>query len=325
MKKALTVLLAVLMLTGTLFANGASEKAPETAASAASYPSKAVECVMAASAGGGTDLQIRTIAPFFSREFGQELIPLATPGGSGTIGMTKLANSAPDGYTIGVPYTGGVCIMPGYGQTSYDSSSFRYICQYSNSPIVLVVNAKGNIKNVDDLIAAGKKDTIFYSCAANGAIDLAIQAFAEKAGIDMVNVPVEGATPAITNVLGNQVQAAGVHPTNIYQYIESGDLMPILIFEAERYSTLPDTPTAKELGVDMVVSVWNGLAVPRNTPDDVYTRLVDGFAKIFADQECIAAINKLGSTVDYLAPAEIEAKIQKESAMFAELLANKAK
>lgn len=324
-KRLIVVLLSFIFVASIVFAGGTTESTAVQATLGSQYPQKSVECVMAASAGGGTDLQIRTIAPFFSKEFGQELVPLATPGGSGTIGMTKLADSPSDGYTIGVPYTGGVCIMPSYGQTSYDQSSFRYICQYSNSPIVLVVNAKSGIKNINDLIEAGKKDTVFYSCAANGAIDLAIQAFAEKAGIDMVNVPVEGATPAITNVLGNQVQAAGVHPTNIYQYIESEDLLPILIFEGERYSTLPDTPTAKELGVDMVVSVWNGLAVPKNTPDDVYNRLVEGFRKIFSDPECISAINKLGSTVDYLAPQEIEAKIEKESKMFTELLSNKNK
>ena len=322
MKKTFLVLILVFSFVSLAFAGGAAESEGAVVDTSA-YPSKAVECVMAAKAGGGTDLQIRSIAPFFSKEFGQELIPVASPGGSGTIGMTKLADSKADGYTIGVPYTGGVSIMPGYGQTSYDADSFRYVCQYSNSPIVLVVNAKGDIKNVEDLIAAGKKDTVFYSCAANGAIDLAIQAFAEKAGIDMLNVPVEGAAPAITNVLGNQVVAAGVHPTNIYQYIESGDLLPILIFEEERYETLPDTPTAKELGVDMVVSVWNGLAVPKNTPDEIYNRLVDGFAKIFADPECIAAIEKIGSTVDYLSPSELEAKIEKESAMFSELIANK--
>lgn len=287
------------------------------------YPTQPVTCIMAAAAGGGTDLQVRAIAPFFSEYFGQELIPTAMPGGSGTIGMTFLADSVADGYTIGVPYTGGVCIMPGYGQTTYNAESFRYICQYSNSPIVLVVNAKGDIKSVDDLIAYGKKDVILYSCAANGAIDLGIQAFAKKMGIEMINVPTEGATPAITNVLGNQVIAAGVHPTNIYAYIESGDLMPLIIFESERYAKLPDVPTAKELGVDMVVSVWNGLAVPANTPDDVYNALVEGFAKIFADPDCIAAIEALGATVDYLAPDQLLEKIAAESAMFADLVAGK--
>ena len=330
---ALVLCLSVLMLVGCskststdnqTAAGSATVSTTGTAAAAKqAYPTKAVECIMAASAGGGTDLQIRAVAPFFSKKFGKELIPVAVPGGSGTIGMTQLADSSPDGYTIGVPYTGGVSIMPGYGQTTYTSDSFRYICQYSNSPIVLAVNAKGSIKNVDDLIAAGKNDTIFYSCAANGAIDLAIQAFAEKAGIEMLNVPVEGATPAITNVLGNQVQVAGVHPTNIYQYIESGDLIPILIFEAERYPTLPDTPTAKEIGVDMVVSIWNGLAVPADTPDDVYDTLVDGFAEIFANPEVAEAFDVIGSTVDYLSPDELLDKIASESAMFAELIASK--
>lgn len=311
MRKLMAILLACLMVC----------VAP--LALADDYPTQPVTCIMAAAAGGGTDLQVRAIAPFFSKYFGQELIPTAMPGGSGTIGMTYLADSTADGYTIGVPYTGGVCIMPGYGQTTYTSESFRYICQYSNSPIVLVVNAKGNIQSVEDLVAYGKNDVIFYSCAANGAIDLAIQAFAKKQGIEMINVPTEGATPAITNVLGNQVMAAGVHPTNIYAYIESGDLKPLVIFENERYATLPEVPTAKELGVDMVVSVWNGLAVPAGTPDEVYNVLVEGFAKIFADAECIAAINAMGSTVDYLPPEKLTDKIAQESAMFADLIASK--
>ncbi len=322
-RKALLVALSIIMICSLPVFSAGNKEATASGGASGPYPSKAVECIMAASAGGGTDLQVRAIAPFFSEKFGQELVPIAAPGGSGTIGMTRLADSKPDGYTIGVPYTGGVCIMPSYGQTSYDADSFRYLCQYSNSPIVLVVNAKGNIKDVNDLIEYGKTETILYSCAANGAIDLAIQAFAEKAGIEMINVPVEGATPAITNVLGNHVICAGVHPTNIYQYIESGDLTPILIFEAERYPTLPDTPTALELGVDMVVSVWNGLAVPAGVPDDIYNALVEGFAEIFQDPDCIAAIEKIGSTVDYLSPADLEAKIEKESAMFLELLANK--
>ena len=313
LRKITALLLAMLLVMAT------------TLALAEGYPTKAVTCIMAASAGGGTDLQVRAIAPFFSKQFGQELIPTAMPGGSGTIGMTFLADSEADGYTIGVPYTGGVSIMPSYGQTTYTAESFRYVCQYSNSPIVLAVNAKGDIKTPQDLIDYGKSNTILYSCAANGAIDLAIQAFGQKLGITMINVPTEGATPAITNVLGNQVMVAGVHPTNLYAYIESGDLLPLVIFEAERYEKLPDTMTAKELGVDMVVSVWNGLAVPANTPDDVYNTLVDGFAKIFADPDCIAAINTLGSTVDYLTPDELQAKIQQESAMFSELLAGKAK
>lgn len=321
MKRLMSVLLVVFMVT-SVFANGTSETGMAVEGTS-SYPSKAVECVMCSSAGGGTDLQIRAIAPFFDKYFGQQLIPVAAPGGSGTIGMTKIADSKPDGYTIGVPYTGGVCIMPAYGQTTYNADSFRYVCQYSNSPIVLVVNAKGDIKNIEDLIEKGKKETVFYSCAANGAIDLAVQAFAKQVGIDMMNVPVEGATPGITNVLGNQVQVAAVHPTNIYQYIESGDLLPVLIFEAERYSTLPDVPTAKEMGVDMVTSVWNGIAVPKDTPDEIYNALVEGFASICADPELVAAFDKIGSTVDYLAPAEIEAKIEKETAMFADLIANK--
>lgn len=337
MRKKISVLfLVALMLFAMAGCSGgtASSTAKSTAAKStagtsqsqtkttAKYPTKSVQCIMAAAAGGGTDLQIRAISPFFSKQFGQELVPTAMPGGSGTIGMTNLANSAPDGYTIGVPYTGGVSIMPGYGQTSYKASSFRYICQYSNSPIVMAVNAKGNIKTAEDLIAYGKTHTILYSCAANGAIDLAIQAFAYKLGITMTNVPVEGATPAITNVLGNQVMVAGVHPTNIYSYIESGDLLPLVIFNEQRYEKLPDAKTAKELGVDVTVSVWNGLAVPANTPDDVYNTLVDGFAKIFADKECISAIEAIGSTVDYLPPAELQSKIEKEAAMFADLIAN---
>ena len=309
-KRVVTLLLACLILCSATMA-------------LADYPESSVTCIMAASAGGGTDLQIRAIAPFFSKYFGQELIPTAMPGGSGTIGMTYLADSKPDGYTIGVPYTGGVSIMPAYGQTTYKADSFRYLCQYSNSPIVLVVNAKGNIQSIEDLIEEGKKDAILYSCAANGAIDLAIQAFAKKMGIEMINVPTEGATPAITNVLGNHVTAAGVHPTNIYAYIESGDLKPLVIFEAERYPTLPETPTAKELGVDMVVSVWNGLAVPAETSDEIYDILVKGFAEIFADEECIAAINAMGSTVDYVGPEQLVEKIAQEAAMFAELISNK--
>ena len=146
MRKLMAILLACLMVC----------VAP--LALADDYPTQPVTCIMAAAAGGGTDLQVRAIAPFFSKYFGQELIPTAMPGGSGTIGMTYLADSTADGYTIGVPYTGGVCIMPGYGQTTYTPESFRYICQYSNSPLVLVVNAKGNIQSVEDLVAYGKND-----------------------------------------------------------------------------------------------------------------------------------------------------------------------
>ncbi len=332
-KKIAAIFAAVVMMLSTVgcakasssvssSSTGSSPAASTEEKKGSDYPSKSIECIMAASAGGGTDLQIRAIAPFFSKKFGNELIPTAMPGGSGTIGMTYLADAAADGYTIGVPYTGGVCIMPGYGQTTYDANSFRYVCQYSNSPIVLAVNAKGDIKTAEDLIEYGKTNPILYSCAANGAIDLAIQAFAQKTGMTMTNVPTEGATPAITNVLGNQVMVAGVHPTNIYAYIESGDLLPLVIFEENRYDKLPDAKTAKELGVDIVVSVWNGLAVPAKTPDEEYNTLVEGFAEIFADKECISAIEALGSTVDYLAPAELETKIEKESAMFAELIAN---
>ena len=291
-----------------------------TETKAEEYPSEAVTCIMGASAGGGTDLQIRAIAPFFSEYFGQELVPTPMPGGSGTIAMTFIADSKADGYTIGVPYTGGVSIMPSYGQTTYDAESFRYICQYSNSPIVLAVNANGSIKSVEDLIAFGKENDILYSCAANGAIDLTVQAYAKELGISMTNVPTEGAAPAITNVLGDQVDVAAVHPSNIYAYIESGDLLPIIIFESERYSALPDVPTAKEMGVDIVASVWNGIAVPAETPDEIYNKLVDGFAEILANPECIAAFEELNFTVDYLSPEQLSEKITAESAMFTELI-----
>lgn len=284
------------------------------------YPTKPVQVVVAASAGGGTDLQIRAIAPFFSKYFGQEMVPMAVPGGSGTIGMTQLANAAPDGYTIGVPYTGGVSIMPSYGDTAYTSESFQYICEYSNSPIVLVVNGKGDVKTLEDLIAKGKAGNVLYSCAPNGAMDLAIQAFAMKAGITMTNVPAEGAAPSITNVLGNQVQAAGLAPMNLKGYIESGDLLPLVIFEAERLKSLPDVPTAKEKGVDMVASVWNGFAVPKDTPDEIVEILRKGFAEILADPECIKAIEALNATMDYFPHDKLEETIENEKAMYGELI-----
>lgn len=286
------------------------------------YPTKPVQIIIPTSAGGGTDLQVRAIAPFFKKYLGQDLINVCRPGGAGTIGTSEFLKAKPDGYTIGVAYIGPTSIQPLYGQTPYKVEDFNFICEFTKNPIVIAVKTN-RYKTVEEFIEYGKTHELKYACMPGGAIDLAIQYFAEKTGIKLTNVPVEGSAPAVTGVLGGQYDAAAVHPQNIISYIKSGELKPIVIFEDKRLATLPDTPTAKEKGIDFSVAVWNGIAAPKDLPTDIRNKLVDGFKQICNDPEFIKAMETQGAVATYSTPEELTQKVKNEAVMFGEIIKKK--
>lgn len=287
------------------------------------YPSKTVQVIVPVTTGGITDLQVRAMGPFFKKYMGQELVSICKPGGAGIIGTTEYLTAKPDGYTLGCVYTGPISIQPLYGQTAYKANDFDLICQFSFDPIVVMVKGDSPIKTYEDFVEFGKKNTIKYASVPAGVLDISMEIFCRENNIKSKNMPVEGGVPAITALLGGHVDAAVVHPAVILSYVKSGDLRPIVVFENERLDFLPKTVTAKEKGINVVASVWKGIAVAKGAPVNVRKRLEQGFKKICTDPNYIKAMQDMNVTPKYLGSKQLTEKVKKEVAMYERYIKSK--
>ena len=284
----------------------------------AAYPDKPIRLVVPFAPGGGTDLVARTLAAGMGRELGQQVIIDNKPGAGTIIGSDSVAKSPPDGYAI-VIATFAHAINPSMvPKLPFNTeTAFAPISLIGKGPNVLVVRADSPYKSVKDLLAAAKAKPgkLNYASQGNGtSAHLAGEMFTNLAKVEMTHVPYRGAGPAITDLLGGQVDMIFGTAAAVSPFVDSGKLRALGVTTttpSEAFKGVP--PIAQEVPGYQVES-WYGLYAPAGTPADVIAKLTAAAKKAAHAPEFAKKIEQEGLSVVASEPAELDRYVKSEEA-----------
>ncbi|MDP4299367.1 Bug family tripartite tricarboxylate transporter substrate binding protein [Leptothrix discophora] len=271
MKKWMLVLSALSALFAGL--------ALSAAAQAETWPSRPVTLVVPFPPGGSTDTIARTLGPALAKSFGQTFVVDNKAGATGTIGAAAVKRAPADGYTFLVTSLGPLVIAPHLLKgVPYDATrDFDHLTVAVQAPNVLVVPAASPHQSVADVLAQARAqpDKMTFASSGNGSSDhLTAELFWLESGTTGVHVPYKGGGPAISDLLGAQVDASFQNVNAVMQHIRSGKLRALAVTGAKRSPVLPEVPTMAEAGVKNVdVYSWQAVAAPRGLPAEIRTRM----------------------------------------------------
>ncbi|WP_294554830.1 tripartite tricarboxylate transporter substrate binding protein [uncultured Mailhella sp.] len=294
-----------------------------SADAAPKFPRRNITLIVPSGPGGGCDLVARNFATYFEKYIGKTVVVSDRDGGGGTVGTSALVHSRPDGYTMGVTVIGSVLMQPLYGSTDYTKDDMRPLASITRVPSMIAVNKSCGIKNYEEFVAWAKAhpgELKISVAAAKGLPHLSVESFVRAAGIEVKVMPYKGANPAVAACLGGHTQAFVGGPSETLIHCQSGEMIPIAVFTDERLPEFPDMPTFKEKGLDISWSVWRGLAVPKDTPDDVCRILEEAIEKTVKDEGYIAGLKKVGEDYAYKNAADTKVMWNEEGAMLEQLI-----
>ncbi|MFI4888155.1 MAG: Bug family tripartite tricarboxylate transporter substrate binding protein [Burkholderiales bacterium] len=268
---------------------------------AASYPAKPIRLVVPFPAGGTTDILARAVAQKLSEAWGQQVIVDNRPGAGGNIGSDLVAKSAPDGYTLLMGTVGTHAINPSlYAKMPYDHvKDFAPVILVAGVPNVLVVNPSLPVHSVQELIAYAKANPgkLNFASSGNGtSIHLSGELFKTMTGVQMTHIPYKGSAPALTDLVGGQVQLMFDNLPSSLPFIKAGRLRALAVTSGTRAAALPDLPTLAESGLaGFEASSWFGVLAPAGTPRDIVAKLNGAIATWLASPEAREKLSSQGA------------------------------
>jgi len=288
------------------------------------YPSKPIHIIVPFPPGGSVDPMARMAAQKLAEKWGQSVIVENRAGGNAIIGTDAVAKAAPDGYTIlvaGSPHV----ISPSLLTTPYDAiRDFAPVATIAASRHVLVLNPSLPANNLQELIALAKSKPgqLNYSSSGSGNTNrLAAELFSMLAGVKMQHIPYKGAGPAITDLIGGQVQLSFQIPISVIPHIKSGKLKAIAISGASRASALPQVPTFAEAGMpDYELAGWTGILAPAGTPKEIVDKISSEMARVLAMPEINEKLVNQGLEAFISTPEQFAAMMQADMVKFAKII-----
>jgi tripartite-type tricarboxylate transporter receptor subunit TctC len=267
-------------------------------ASALDYPTKPVRVIVPFAAGGSTDISGRLISQWLSERVGQQFIVENRPGGGTNIGTEAVVRAPPDGYTLLIPGA-----TNAINATLYEKLNFNFIRDIApvasvvRSPLVMEVNSSFPAKNVPEFIAYAKANPGKINMASSGTgatPHMAGELFKFMAGVNMLHIPYRGDAPAITDLIGGQVQVYFGGLAAAIEHIRAGRLRALAVTTATRLDVLPEVPTLSEFLPGYEASSWYGVGAPRNTSVEIIDKLNKEINVGLADPKLITRFADLG-------------------------------
>jgi len=293
-------------------------------ASTQAFPARPVHIVVGYPPGGVGAIVARLMGHWLSERLGQPFVVENRPGAASNIATEAVVRAPVDGYTLLV-----VNPANATSATLYDNLNFNFIRDIApvagivRVPNVMVVNPSVPAKTVDEFIAYAKANPgkVNYASAGNGTtVHLAGELFNMMTGVAMVHVPYRGSTPALTDMLGGQVQVMFDALPSSIEYVRTGKLRALAVTTAARSPALPDIPTLSDFVPGFEASVWQGIGVPRGTPSLIVEKLNKEINSALSDPKIRSQLATLGSTELALSPAEFGTLIAEETEKWARVI-----
>lgn len=291
-------------------------------ASAQTYPERSITMVVPFAAGGPTDTVARLVAESMSKDLGQQIIVENVGGAGGTLGAGRVAAADPDGYTVLLHHIGMATSATLYRQLAYDTlNAFEYVGLVTEVPMTILARNGLEAKNLKELIdyAKANKDKVTVANAGIGAAShLCGMMFMSAIETPLVTVPYKGTGPAMTDLLGGQVDIMCDQTTNTTKQIQGGTVQAYAVTSSKRLDVLPDLPTAVEAGLPgFEVGIWHGVYTPKGTPTEINEKLSKSLQVALKDKNVIDRFAELGTVPSQEAdatPAALKTHLEAEIA-----------
>jgi tripartite-type tricarboxylate transporter receptor subunit TctC len=293
-------------------------------ADAQAYPARPVHIIAAFAAGGGVDITARLIGQWLSERLGQSFVIENRPGAGGNLGTEVVARSAPDGYTLLL-----ATVPNAVNATLYEKLNFSFIQDFApvagiiRVPMVVLVHPSVPAGTIPELISYAKANPGKLNVASAGAgtaPHMAAELFNFMAGVNMIVVQYRGQGPALTDLLGGQVQVLFATSPGIPDYVRSAKLRGLAVTTASRAEVLPDLPPVGDFVPGYAASQWYGLAAPRSTPVEIVNRLNQETNAALADPKMRARFADQGGEPLAASPAEFGKFIAEETDRWAKVV-----
>ena len=304
LQKTLFAGIAAIVSAGTLLGSNIASAQKD-------WPTKSIQMVVPFAAGGPTDTIARLIAVPMGQALGQTVVVENVPGAGGTIASTKVARAAPDGYTIYIHHMGMATANALYDKLPYDPmTSFEYIGQVADVPMVLLGKKDlpaNNFKELEAYIKANGSKVTMANAGPGAVSQLCGLLFQSRLGVKLTNIPYKGTGPALTDLLGGQVDLLCDQTTQTIPYIKDGRVKAFGTTTLKRLPAIPNVPTLNEQGLKgFEVKVWHGVYAPKGTPQPVLDKLNAALKKALNTPDVQKRLND--SNIDIVPMDKVSAK-----------------
>ena len=311
MKRTIVAFLASILTAGAV-----------SMALAADFPDKPLRFVTPYPPGGSHSLHAGVITTVAEPYFGQPMISIIRGGGGGAVAATELSQDEADGYKLlfGDPTINS--LRPQVEELPYTVDDFVPVARINYAPAIFIAAADAPFDDLNGMVeyAKANPDELVYSSDnKNGFTYVAFEMLKLKTGTKMRGVEFGGGGPAMAQVLGGNTMAYAGAPSVVGEHIQAGKVKAICATDYERWQTLPDVPTCKEAGADVIWHFWRGVLAKKGTPEDRIAKLSDGFAKLVEDKGFLRLIGKINSRVDFLGAKDFAKVLTKEQRDLKEL------
>jgi tripartite-type tricarboxylate transporter receptor subunit TctC len=291
----------------------------------APYPDKPITMIVPFPPGGVADTVARPVADALSRELKQPVLVENKPGAGGALGIGTAARAPADGYTVLMSLSS-ISILPEADRVlgrkpAYTLNQFKPIARFTADPTVLVVRADAPWKTLSAFIADARKNPARYNYGSSGnygTMHVPMEMLKSAANFRMTHIPFTGAGPAVTALLGGQVDAVASGPATVVQHIKAGRLRPLAHWGDKPLAALPDVPSLKQAGYPVQFAQWSALFVPTGTPDDIVQKLRAASRRVATDPAVQQTIATAGSPVAYQDAPEFQAYWNDDAAVMVE-------
>lgn len=279
------------------------------AASAQEFPTKPVELVLPFGPGGSHDLTARAVASVAQPHLGQPLLVVLRPGGGGAVGSQAVIRAKPDGYTLLFGGSGPNTTFALVQKAPIGPDQFTSVARINYSAPILGARVDAPFKSFKELVDYAKKNpgkVNFANSGPWGAADLPMRMIGKAAAFEYNNIPHDGGGPAMLAVLGGHADITFGFTAQFMPQIAAGKIRPLVITDVKRHPDLPNVPTVKEEGYDVVFTMWRSVLAPKATPPAIVDKLEGAFRKLSEDKSFVALIKSLGDQVNFQGGKEFD-------------------
>jgi tripartite-type tricarboxylate transporter receptor subunit TctC len=297
---------------------------PAAGVRAQEYPSRPIR-VIVPYAPGGTDQQVRIMAPVLQRILGQSLVIDNVAGGGTIIGTGTVHKANPDGYTLLYTGTGAMSVIPNMTRTPYTRNDFMPLGNVIGTPFVVAARVDAPFKTLAEFVAFGRANPgkiSFGSAGAGTTTHMAGEAIAAAGNFKILHVPFQGIGPAVTSILGGNVDVVVGLPNAIMPHVNAGKLIPLAITGPQRSDLMPSIMTVREGGLDMTDVTKFGFFAPKGTPEAVVRKWVAAIPEAMKAPEFIETTRKSFNSTMYLDPEQFRTVLDAEDRHFKKLIAD---